>query len=288
MTDRNSDREPGDYAGTVIAMGTRHGKERQVAPVFADELGARVVAPPGIDTDQFGTFAGEVPRILTPVAAAVAKARLAMGAARVPYGLASEASYDAWYGMLARHTETLVFLDDVRGLQIVESITTPGAPGLARLIGTPDEAVAAATRFGFPEQGAVVKATVGGRVQVFGKGITDAEALGSAADAATAAADDRHASLEPDLRAHHNPSRRHILSSLARRLARRLATRCRHCSAPGYGLMAVHSGLPCRMCGCPTPLIAADSHGCTACGYSETVERVGATAEPCFCPHCNP
>ncbi|TDK90892.1 hypothetical protein EUA02_22320 [Mycobacterium paragordonae] len=67
------------YAGTVIAMGTMHGKERQVAPAFAAEIGARVIAPPGIDTDQFGTFAGEINRTLAPVAAASAKARIREG-----------------------------------------------------------------------------------------------------------------------------------------------------------------------------------------------------------------
>ena len=93
----------GGYAGAVIAMGTMHRKEEQVAPAFAQELGARVIAPAGIDTDQFGTFTGDVSRTLTPLEAATAKARLAMRVAGVHYGLASEASYDAWFGTLPMH-----------------------------------------------------------------------------------------------------------------------------------------------------------------------------------------
>lgn len=276
------------YAGTVIAVGTMHGKERQMAPVFAAQLGARVIAPPGIDTDQFGTFAGEVTRTLTPVAAATAKARLAMSTAKVPYGLASEASYDTCYGMLAMHQEILVFVDDTRGIQVVEGVNTPGAPGSPTMVETSQEAVAAARRFGFPAQGAVVKATVEDGVQVFSKGITDADAFLAIVNVAVTAADDHRAWVEPDLRAHHNPSRREVLAALASRLAGRLATPCPGCSCPGYGKVAVHEGLPCRACGCPTSLVSADIHGCPACEHRNDVARSETAAEPRFCPLCNP
>lgn len=275
------------YADTVIAMGTMHGKERQVAPAFAAEFGARVIAPPGIDTDQYGTFAGDVTRTLTPVAAATAKARLAMSAAKVPYGVASEASYDAWYGMLAVHQEILVFIDDTRGIQVLEGVNVPRAPGPPKLVESRHEAVAAARRFGFPEQGAVVKATIGGGSRVFGKGLTDAFALVEVVEAAVSAADDDCAWVEPDLRAHHNPNRREVLSALATRLAGRLATPCPVCRSPGYGRVTVRQGLPCRACGSPTTLVATDILGCPACEYRGEVARPG-TAEPRYCPQCNP
>jgi len=195
-----------------------------VAPSFADELGAHVVAPAGIDTDQFGTFTGEVTRTLAPLAAATAKARLAIQVTGVPYGLASEASYDTWFGMLAMHEEILMFVDDILGIQAVEGINTLGAPGPPRPVDVADKAVGAAKSFGFPRQGAAVKASVDDRVPVFGKGITDTGTLVEVVGAALAAADDNRAWVEPDLRAHHNPSRRDVLIALARRLARRVAT----------------------------------------------------------------
>lgn len=275
------------YTGTVIAMGTMHGKERQVAPAFAKQFNAQVIAPPGIDTDQFGTFAGEVTRTLTPVAAATAKARLAMSSAEVPYGVASEASYDTWYGMLAVHQEILVFVDDTRGIHVLEGVNVPSTPGPPKLVKTGHEAVDTARRFGFPEQGAVVKATIDGGTRVFGKGLTDAFALVEVVHAAMAAADDHCAWIEPDLRAHHNPSRREVLSSLATRLASRLATPCPGCRCPGYGKVEVREGLPCRACGGPTTLVAADILGCPACEYRNEAARTGI-AEPLHCPQCNP
>ena len=269
-------------------MGTMHGKERQVAPAFDHELGALVIAPNGIDTDQFGTFTGEVARTRTPMAAATAKARLAMCAAGVRYGLASEASYHAWLGMLPLHEEVLVFVDDTRGIQVAEGVRVPGTPGAPCPVDGGDDAVVAARAFGFPHQGAAVKASVAGRIRVVGKGITDTRELIDAVNAAVAAADPGQAWLEPDLRAHHNPSRRDVIVTLANRLASRLATPCPRCGCPGYGKVAVREGLPCDACGCPTSLVAADIHGCPACDHLDAVARTGALAEPRFCPECNP
>ncbi len=78
---------PLPYRGEMIAIGTKHGKERQLGPAFAAVLGAWVTAPADIDTDAFGTFSGETPRTLTPVEAAKAKARLAMTASATSCGL---------------------------------------------------------------------------------------------------------------------------------------------------------------------------------------------------------
>lgn len=278
----------GKYAGITIAMGTMHGKEHQVAPAFAEQLGAHVIAPADIDTDQFGTFTAEITRTVTPLAAATAKARLAMRAADTPYGLASEASYTTWYATMAMHEEIMVFIDDTRNIEVVEGLNTPGAPGSPQLVDTTRDAIDAANRFGFPHQGAAVKASVNNRMQVFSKGITDTATLIKVISTALAAADNNQAWVEPDLRAHHNPSRRDVLTALAGKLARRLATPCPHCQCPGYGTVAVHEGLPCQACGWPTSLIAADIHGCPACQHRNVVARSARTAEPRHCPQCNP
>lgn len=49
------------YRGATVVFGTQHGKATQVAPAFLTILGATVVAPTGLDTEQFGTFTGDVP-----------------------------------------------------------------------------------------------------------------------------------------------------------------------------------------------------------------------------------
>ena len=83
------------YAARTIAFATMHGKERLARDAFHETLGAEVVAVGGLDTDQFGTFTGDITRTLAPKAAALAKARLGMQLAQTPYGLASEGSFSS-------------------------------------------------------------------------------------------------------------------------------------------------------------------------------------------------
>ena len=59
----------------VAALGTRHAKEQVIAPALA-QAGVRVVLA-DIDTDQFGTFSGTIPRAGTQLQAACAKAQAA-------------------------------------------------------------------------------------------------------------------------------------------------------------------------------------------------------------------
>ena len=63
MPDRLAER----FSGRTLAVATRHGKERAIAPPFLEGLPlAQVVVVPDLDTDRFGTFSGEVERRLSP------------------------------------------------------------------------------------------------------------------------------------------------------------------------------------------------------------------------------
>jgi hypothetical protein len=75
----------------VVALGTRHGKQHEVAPELA-AVGLTVVVEP-IDTDAFGTFSGSVRRRGTAEETVVAKARAAATAASRRFGCASEGSF---------------------------------------------------------------------------------------------------------------------------------------------------------------------------------------------------
>lgn len=55
-------RPPTRYPGSHITFATMHGKEHLARDAFYDVLGTTVTAPRGLDTDQFGTFAGDIPR----------------------------------------------------------------------------------------------------------------------------------------------------------------------------------------------------------------------------------
>ena len=276
------------YAGRVVAFGTVHGKELQVAPAFAAVLDAEVVTPPGIDTDQFGTFSGETARTLSPIDAARAKARLAMTALATPYGLASEASYGPLPGLgLPGHEELLIFLDVERDIEVVEGERTLSTPGGRCCVTSLSEAQPFLNHVDFPAQAIIVRAASADRLSIH-KGITDLRQLEQAIQAASRQSANGQALLEPDLRAHHNPTRRALLTRLGHRLAQRLATACPACSTPGYGRIATSTGLPCSACDWPTDLVCADIHGCQRCHHQHRRPRRDTSAEPRWCDRCNP
>lgn len=217
--------EAGPYRGCRIAVGTAHGKALALGPPFAQILGARLVTPVGLDTDRFGTFSGETPRPRSASETARAKARLGMRAARLPYGLASEASYGPLPGIgLPGHEEILVFLDDVLGIEVVEGYRTMQTPGTAHRV---TEAADLPTHLldGLGEQALVVRPSTGDTAADIVKGITAVGDLDAAIRQAARRSPDGTALVEPDLRAHHNPSRRVVLGRLAQTLAR-AAARC--------------------------------------------------------------
>lgn len=280
---------PAAYAGRRIAVGTRHGKQDQLGPAFREVLGADLVVPPDLDTDRFGTFSGEIPRTMPAADAARAKARLAMSITGLPFGMASEASYGPLPGLgWPGHEEILLFCDDEHGFEILEGHRTTEVPGTLRTVAGIDD-VPPPLLAGLPDQALIVRPGGDpGPVEAITKGITDPEALRRAIDRVMADFPDRLAVVEPDLRAQHNPSRRRVLSGLARTLARRLATRCPRCRLPGFGRVDVEPGLPCRACGTPTALAGAEIHGCGGCGHRITRPVAAAYADPADCPACNP
>lgn len=280
---------PAPYRDAVVVFTSLHGKHRQVASAFADILGAQVIATDAVDTDQFGTFTGDVTRTLAPVEAARAKARLGMDALGLPYGLASEASYGPLPGIgLPGHEEILLFLDDTRGLEIIEGNRTLTIPGTRCHVHDPAELEPALAGWGFPGQGVTVRPAAGGAPRDITKGITNRSQLHTAVRTAAGRSADGHALVEPDLRAHHNPTRQAVLTQLGQKMAQRLNSRCPSCACPGYGRTSTVSGLPCSACHTPTELTRADTYTCPACPHRHTQPRADTTADPRWCPHCNP
>ena len=247
-----------------------------------------MVTPPGLDTDQFGTFSGETPRSGPAVQAAWAKARLAMTRTGLPRSLSSEASYGPLPGGWHGHEEILLFCDTELGVEVIEGHRTTSVPGRAHRVCAAAE-LPGPLLAGLPGQALIVRPSepaVPDRTTVI-KGITDLAAARSAITAAAARSPDGLALVEPDLRAHHNPSRRRVLAALAARLAHRLATPCPTCAAPGFGRVDAQPGLPCRICATPTPQVGNEIHACSVCSHRHE-HPVRAGADPAGCPACNP
>lgn len=271
------------YAGRLVTFATMHDKQALAENAFRRILGAVVSAPEGLDTDRFGTFAGDIPRELSPIAAARAKARLGMQIAGTTLGLASEGIFGS--GLITQHTELLTFIDDDIALEVVETVTAtsplPGTLGVLRA----EQALAFASALDFPRQGIIVRsASPAGTTHhknvvtlaQLGRLVEDALAAGSTVD------------VFPDLRAHRAPTRAAVIGELCARMARRLLTSCARCGAPGFGLIGTEAGLECSACGSGTREVATHIHGCGRCEYQVRIERMKARADPRWCDYCNP
>ena len=70
---------PAAYPDRIITFAKMHGKETLAQEPFRRMLGAHVVAPCNLDTDQFGSFDGTFARDLGVRATARAKPRTGVG-----------------------------------------------------------------------------------------------------------------------------------------------------------------------------------------------------------------
>jgi hypothetical protein len=266
-----------------VALGTMHGKEAVIAPPFA-ALGVTVVLAE-VETDSFGTFSGDVPRAGSMIEAARAKAQAAIAATGLPVGLASEGAYGPHphFAFLPFGQELLLWLDIRTGQEVVEMTTDIQPSYDQETVADLAAAEAFLTRIGFPETAVIVQPAA--TVPPLAKGVRDRTALFTLLDDAFRFGGSAH--LQADMRAHMNPRRMSVIAGLAQRLAKRLAVPCPTCAAPGFGRLRSLPGLPCRECGTETGLIAAEIHGCTACGVERSLPREGL-ADPGHCPSCNP
>lgn len=302
------------YRGRLVALATRHGKERVLARPLRHGLGASLLHLPEIDTDRLGSFCGTVARTGTAMDACLAKARIAQEQGRTGLAIASEGSFGPHPAvpLLAVGVECLLFLDAERGLTIQEQL-------LARRTNHSQFRLAAAggpssgaslegwlQQVGFPSHGLLVRPLGSGSggfqaSEMPGDGggnapgplikdIQDPAALQAAIAWAAALSPQGGVQLETDMRAHRNPTRMASIRQLAFRLVRRIATPCPGCGSPGWGSVGSEEGLPCGWCGSPTALVRLEVLGCPACGLRRGRPRADGLlrADPQHCQHCNP
>lgn len=269
-----------------------HQKQRAIAWPLKRALGLALAVPSEIDTDQFGTFSGEVPRSGSPLETVLKKARLGMEMTGCSLGLANEGTFGSHPAspFLQCDHEVMVFVDDDLGFSLTESVLSTRTRTAMIQCKTLEEAFGFAAKAGFPEYGLIVRPVSNKDPGVIFKGIRDHRSLAAAVNRATDASPEHGVQIESDLRAHHNPARMRVIRQLAAKLARRLRTLCPWCDGPGFGRTRLVPGLPCECCGCPTEMILHEIHECLLCRQSKVLPRPDdlKIAGARHCPACNP
>ena len=286
------------YSGETAILATMHGKEKALAEPFNNLLDLRINVCNGLDTDRLGTFSGEIARKSSMIDTAVSKARMGMDSAGCSIGIATEGSFgpDPVVPFITLHTEVLVFIDDRLGIQVTEFIKThetvfgstqafPGEP-LDTFI---EQAC-------FPAHGLIVKPNKSTYLKkmfhgtpIF-KGITTREELFECVEHAASASADGQAHIETDMRAHLNPTRMGVITTLGEKMAAKLLRHCPSCHTPGWGPVHRKQGLPCQLCKFPTSMTLHEIYGCCRCTYQKEFPRQDgkAFADPTYCNFCNP
>ncbi len=281
------------YRGATVILPTKHAKSLAVAPPFWSQLKADVLEY-FTDTDQLGTFSGEIERQGSALECARRKCELAfeMLGGRIEYCLASEGGFgpDPLIPFLARDQEILYFIDRKRNFHLHMVHASEKTNYHMKAVGTLDELQDFAISAQFPSHALVLRPNDWSSKDVLFKGIVDKSLLKTSFEKAMSASRDGLVWAETDMRAQFNPSRMVVIAELADKMARRLATLCPSCHAPGWGLVNTESGLACEGCGQPTDTILHEIHGCVLCSNKETrARRDGLQIAPqMYCQFCNP
>jgi hypothetical protein len=275
------------FAQRDVVLVSMHGKAEIIAPVLAPPLGVAITALTHIDTDQFGAFTGEIPRVETQYHTAVAKARAGM-VQGYTLGIASEGSFfpHPEVSWLTINQELVVLVDDTHGLVFEGWATSTDVTVMRQQVRDLTEVERFVQRVGFPDQGVLVRYHGNAGAQWYKDAVTEAE-LGAVV-ARMWGSGQCDVWLETDLRAHRNPRRRAVILQAAMDLLHNLQRTCVQCGTPGVRHVAVVRGLPCAWCGMPTRQPKEVIYACVRCECRTTAPHGDSTASPEFCEGCNP
>lgn len=275
------------YRNRSILLASKHQKEQAIAEVFFHKLSCTLVECE-FDTDQFGTFTGEVARTLSPYNTCILKAERAAEHYGYDLSIASEGSFGPHpaFPFIPSDHEIMVFLDRQNNWVISEQYITPKTNYAMLTITRQTKLDDFLQKVGFPEHALTLQNH--SDKSVLAKGIRDIKSLEQAITLGFQ--HEKELFLATDMRAMMNPTRMEVIAELAEKLALRIDTACPQCACPGFGFKSTKGLLPCALCGAHTSLYEAEVFGCIACEYQEDKRRRDGLlkADPSYCDYCNP
>lgn len=277
------------FENRKLLIATQHGKEQVIAPILEQNLGVECFANQIFDTDTLGTFSGETERLLDPIANAREKCLLAMKANNADLAIASEGSFGAHPSLFFANAddEFLIFIDRKNDLEIIVRELSTDTNFNGSEIDNEEALFSFAQEAKFPSHGLILRKSKNEKEAIF-KGITSLAILKKTFHQLM----QKYGSVyvETDMRAHFNPSRMVVIEKATRKLIEKIKACCPECSCPGFGVTAVHHGLPCSTCGSPTRSTLSYSYSCQKCNFTEEKRYPNnkTTEDPAYCDYCNP
>lgn len=277
------------FKGRKLVIATQHGKEEVLAPLLEKELGVKCITASNFDTDQFGTFSGEIERAKGPTETARLKCTAAMERTGCDLAIASEGSFGPHPAnpFVACDDELLVLLDKRNGLEIIAREISTETNFNGTLIQSEIDLNDFLRKAKFPSHGVIIKNAEDNFTQA-AKGITNTDILESTIKEFLS----KYGSvfIETDMRAMFNPSRMQVIQNTAVKLLEKINTPCPQCATPGFAVNEIRQGLPCEMCSFPTQSTLSFMWSCQKCKYfyEQIFPNQKQTEDPMYCSICNP
>jgi hypothetical protein len=277
------------FQGRTLLIATKHHKEKVIAPILEQELGTVTKVLEDFDTDELGTFSGEVDRTDDALETARKKCYRAMEIGQGDLVIASEGSFGPHPSMPFVHAddEILLFIDKKNNLEIFTRILTTETNFNASEIRTKAELKEFALQAKFPSHGLIIKKSKHDFSDLK-KGITNWKILTDAFDEFVHL--NGSAYIETDMRAMYNPTRMEVIEKTTHKLVSKIHSTCPTCNTPGLGITGIKEGLPCNLCNMPTRSILSYIYECQQCDFSkeEKYPNQKETEDPMYCDFCNP
>lgn len=277
------------FEGRSLFIATNHRKDSVIQPILERELNVNCFTLALFDSDQFGTFSGEIERSQSPYDTLKAKCHLGYKLTSCDLVIATEGSFGAHPDLpfCAAHDELILLMDFKNNVSFSARILTTETNFQGKKIRNEEELIAFGESIDFPNQ-AIILRNEEQSMLYLKKGINDWDELTTAFRVCMRKHD--NVFVETDMRAMHNPPRMIQIEQLTLKLMAQLKVLCPACEMPGYGVTSVLPGLPCWICETPTSSVLKHVLVCTACQHQEEVYFPNGrqTEEPTFCPACNP
>jgi hypothetical protein len=277
------------FKGRKLVIATKHGKEEVIAPLMRKTLGVRCLVPSDFNSDQFGTFTGDIERRDDPLTVAREKCLLAMELSGCDLAISSEGSFGPHPSLLFGYVdEELVLLVDKKNkieISYTEMSTKTNFGGM--IIENDQELMAFADQAGFPTHALIIRDSRDS-LNFLAKGITDQNDL----LVQFRFSKERFSSafVETDMRAMYNPMRMAVIKLATEKLIAKVKSHCPVCETPGFGVTEAIFGLPCSECGSPTRSTLLHVYTCAQCAFTkQRFYPFGLkTEQPMYCDLCNP
>lgn len=278
-----------EFINEKILLITKHKKEKVIQPLMEKEIGCKIICDNKIDTDQFGTFVRDIPRVLSQTDAAKAKIVAGLKGSNYRIGIASEGSFGPhpYYPVPWNH-EIVLLYDIESGLEVKGIYDGPDTNFAHKYTSNYDEAVTFAKRIGFPEHHLILRPDDEYSLEIY-KDIDSWEKLDSIFSLCKEKSSGEVVFMETDMRAHGNPTRMANILKATLDLIEKLKVKCPCCGAPGFLLVENIPGLKCELCGSKTKLIERSIYSCYRCKNRLEKKRVDIEKAPAtYCDYCNP